>query len=77
MMGILSIFIELQMKKREKNTIFSLQQDNRIIDGDAKILNHATNYYKDLFGPAEKPIVEFDSVNWSEGEKVSDLDMRC
>lgn len=36
--------------RKRKNTIFSLKHEESIIKGDASLLRHATEYYKNLFG---------------------------
>jgi len=38
--------------RKRKNTILSLNDGESIITGDDVLLQHATNYYKTLFGPA-------------------------
>jgi hypothetical protein len=38
--------------KKQKNTIFSLNHDEHVIEGDAALVEHATQFYKDLFGPS-------------------------
>jgi hypothetical protein len=40
------------MGKKQKNTIFSLNHDEHVIEGDAALVEHATQFYKDLFGPS-------------------------
>jgi hypothetical protein len=35
------------------------------------ILSHATEYYKKLFGPSEKPIFNLDSECWGQEDKVT------
>ena len=39
--------------KHRKQRIFQLEQEDGIIRGDVQLKNYITNYYKDLFGPAE------------------------
>jgi len=43
-------FISVQMGEREKNNIISLEKDGQVIEGDDKLLEHATEYYSGLFG---------------------------
>ena len=40
--------------RKRKNTIISLDKDGLIIEGDENLLQHATEYYSDLFGPGEE-----------------------
>ena len=58
--------------KKRKNTIFCLQGDNGNIEGDEQIINHATQYYKYLFGPAGRPSVQMDPHCWDLEEKVTE-----
>jgi len=47
--------------KKRKNRILSLTQDNLPIEGDEEILDHATQYYKQPFGPSAPPSPKMDS----------------
>lgn len=38
--------------RKRKDTIISLLDGNYIIEGDDNLLKHATDFFKDLFGPA-------------------------
>lgn len=38
--------------RKRKNTIFSLEHEDKIIEGDENLLKHASEYYSELFGPA-------------------------
>ncbi|CAN6252305.1 unnamed protein product [Urochloa humidicola] len=58
--------------KKRKNTIFSLQHEDSQIEGDENILNHATMYYKSLFGPSDSPKFKMDPDCWDQHEKVTD-----
>ena len=37
-------------EKKKKNNIISLEKDGQVIEGDDKLLEHATEYYSELFG---------------------------
>jgi len=65
--------------KKRKNIIFCLQKDEKSIVEDEKILEHATMYYKDLFGPSENPTFKLDSSCWDEQDKVTqeENDLLC
>jgi hypothetical protein len=39
--------------RHRKTRIFRLENGNTIIEGDAQLKEHITNYYKDLFGPQD------------------------
>lgn len=69
-METLSISIELPMGKKRKNTIFSLQHEDIIIEGDENLLLHATEFYKDLFGSSKKPSIQLNPQSWTESEEV-------
>ena len=58
-------------KKKGKKYIFSLNQDEEIIEGDENILKTATDYYKTLFGPSDSPVCKLEPLCWSPEEKVS------
>jgi hypothetical protein len=46
--------------KKKKNTIFSLKHDDRIIEGDGALVEHATQFYKELFGPSTPSGIHMD-----------------
>ena len=60
--------------KKRKNTIFSLEDSDSIIKEQNQLLEHATWYYKTLFGPSIDPIMEMDSDCWEDNEKISEAD---
>ena len=47
---------------------------DQVIEGEDNLLNHATAYYKELFGPAEGNAFALDPNLWNEGERASDED---
>lgn len=47
-------FHKIANGRKRKNTIISLDKDGLIIEGDENLLQHATEYYSDLFGPGEE-----------------------
>ena len=59
------------MEKREKNTIFSIHQNGEEIKEEDNILQHATDYCKELFGPSDDPAVSLDAVCWTTEEQIS------
>jgi hypothetical protein len=59
---------------RRKNTILSLCDNNSVIEGDENLLEHATKYYKELFGPGVGNVFQMDPGLWKDGEKVTDED---
>jgi len=48
------------MAEKEKNTIFQLKDGNNIVMGDKILLEHATLYYKTLFGPANNNVLPLE-----------------
>ena len=40
--------------RRRRNTIFSLSCGDEMIEGTKNLLKHATEFYKDLFGPGAR-----------------------
>ena len=54
--------------------IFSLEGDNGIIKEQDQLLDHATQYYKSLFGPVGDSRVELDPECWGIHEKISVVD---
>jgi len=67
-------FHRIAKGKKRKNTIFSLEDSDSIIKEHNQLLEHATWYYKTLFGPSIDPIMEMDSDCWEDNEKISDAD---
>lgn len=60
--------------RKRKNTVPFLENDGIVIEGDENLLKHATEYYSELFGPADDHNIHIDSSLWDELEKVSDDD---
>jgi mannosylglycoprotein endo-beta-mannosidase len=47
-----SYFHRVANGRKRKNTMFSLNDNGVNIEGTDKLIEHATSYYKKLFGPA-------------------------
>lgn len=60
--------------RKRKNTIFSLQDGNHTIEGDKQLLEHATNYYKMLFGPEESEKIPLHPSLFEDAVKLNDRD---
>jgi uncharacterized protein YeeX (DUF496 family) len=58
--------------KKRRNIIFNLEKDGENINTDDEILKHATEFYKDLFGPSDNPIFKLDYECWDQHERVSE-----
>jgi hypothetical protein len=60
--------------KKRKNTIFHLEKDGGTIEDEKEILDHATEYYKELFGPSESPAFSLDPECWGADEKINEAE---
>jgi hypothetical protein len=59
-----SYFHRVANGRKSKNTMFSLKDNEVIIEGTKNLLQHATSYYKNLFGPAARNLIPFDPNIW-------------
>ena len=62
------------MAAGEKNTMISLECGAVTIEGTKNLLAHATEYYKNLFGPAPGNLCQIDGDMWPLEEKISSED---
>jgi len=60
--------------KHRKTRIFQLEDGHTVIDGDAQLKQHITNYYKSLFGPPENSFIELDEHYVHDIPQVSELE---
>jgi hypothetical protein len=60
--------------RKRKKIIFSFKDGQKIIQGDPALLNHATEFYKTLFGPQQNSPTRLDANIWNDDEKLNDLD---
>ena len=67
-------FHRIANEVRRKKMIFSLKDRDNEIQGTHDLLLHATNYYKNLFGPAGGFSVRLSDDNWQAWEKLNDED---
>jgi hypothetical protein len=51
-----------------------LKNGETLIQGDEELLQHATDFYRDLFGPEEDRGVRLDESVWHTDEKLNDSD---
>jgi hypothetical protein len=58
--------------KKRKNIIFNLEKDGENIDNDEDMVKHATEYYKELFGPSDSPIFTLSPDCWTHDEKITE-----
>jgi hypothetical protein len=57
--------------RKRKNTIFSLQGEDGLVEGDENLVSLETKYYKELFGPSTCFNIPLNRDLWGEEEKVS------
>lgn len=69
-----SFFFKCANGRKRKNTIVLLENEGQLIEGEENLLQHATNYYYDLFGPPVEYEVQIDPRVWENISKVSVLD---
>ena len=64
---------------RRKTTIVTLETDDITIEGQENLLNHATEYYRHLFGPEPENDFKLDPSIWDECSYISkeDNDILC
>lgn len=60
--------------RKRKNTIHSLKIGDTLIEGNDDLIAHATEFYKELFGPAPSNMFHLDPDTWSEEERLSEAD---
>jgi hypothetical protein len=44
------------------------------IDREEDIIKHATEYYKNLFGPSESPLFSLEPDCWAPSEKITEVE---
>jgi mannosylglycoprotein endo-beta-mannosidase len=57
--------------RKRKNSILVFTNEGEEIRGDENLIKHATEYYKNLFGPRQGNTVPLDPGLWKDGEKVT------
>jgi hypothetical protein len=62
------------MVANEKNTMMCLDDNGVVIEGTDKLIDHATSYYKNLFGPAPGNLFPINHSMWKPHEKMDDKD---
>ena len=60
--------------RKRKNNIISLEKDGVNIKGDENLLQHASEYYANLFGPPIDYYIQLDSDMWEDISKVGEND---
>jgi hypothetical protein len=69
-----SYFHKIANGSKRKRTMFSLKKGSKNIQGTPALLEHATNFYKNLFGPVHDTGVRLRDDTWGENEKLSEED---
>jgi hypothetical protein len=59
-------------RKKRKNIIFNMEKDDGNISKYDDIVKHATEYYKELFGPSESPTFSLNPDCWDQNEKITE-----
>lgn len=62
------------MVEKEKNNKLTLEKDGQTIEGDDNLLQHATKYYVDLFGPTSEHEIQMDEETQENIPNVSEMD---
>ena len=60
--------------KKRKNTIISFMDGNDVIEGESNLCNHATEFYKNLYGPVPGNTFPLNEDLWDHGEKITTED---
>lgn len=66
-----SFFHKCANGRKRKNNIIRLIKDGQTIEGVDNLLQHATEYYAELFGPNENRDVQLDPDLWVNLPKTS------
>jgi mannosylglycoprotein endo-beta-mannosidase len=61
--------------RKRKRTMFSLKDGDRTIQGTSALMEHATDFYKQLFGPVVDSGVRLDGSIGDENEKLNENDI--
>lgn len=64
-------FHKIANGRRRKKLIHSLDSNDGIVEGTDNLIKHATDYYKELFGPAPGNLFPMSLELWDESEKMS------
>jgi mannosylglycoprotein endo-beta-mannosidase len=60
--------------RHQKTRIFQLEDGHTVIDGDAQLKQHITDYYNSLFGPPKNSFIELDEHYVHDIPQVSELE---
>jgi hypothetical protein len=66
-----SFFHRISNGCKRKRTIFSMSDGENTIQGTNDLLNHATDFYKNLFGPAVDSGIRLEEQIWNTDEIIN------
>jgi mannosylglycoprotein endo-beta-mannosidase len=69
-----SFFHRIANGRKRKRTMFSLKDGENTIQGTPALMEHATEFYKKLFGPVADSGVRLNDNIWDESEKLDETD---
>lgn len=64
-------FHRIANSRRRKNVILSLHQGEEVKQGTTNLVNHATDFYKSLFGRADGFQCHLRGEMWGDGERLT------
>jgi len=67
-------FHRIANNRKRRNTIISLKEGDSTIEGASNLVNHATEFYKKLFGPAQGNAFPLSEDLWDANERVTEED---
>uniref|UniRef100_A0A8I6WDK1 Reverse transcriptase domain-containing protein n=1 Tax=Hordeum vulgare subsp. vulgare TaxID=112509 RepID=A0A8I6WDK1_HORVV len=67
-----SYYHKIANGRKRKNTIHSLKMGGEVIEGNENLIAHASEFYKELFGPGQGNIFHLDPKTWSQEEEMSE-----
>jgi mannosylglycoprotein endo-beta-mannosidase len=69
-----NFFHRMANGRKRSNVIINFVHEGGLIEGDDNLLQHATNYYKSLFGAVSETSFPINPEMWRGQEKVSEED---
>lgn len=69
-----SNFYKIANGRKRRNTVHSLDDNGVLVEGTGNLLNHATYYYKKLFGPPPGNMFNLSPTLWTEDETLNSID---
>jgi hypothetical protein len=69
-----SYFHRICNGRKRKNTVLLLKDGDVNIEGTDNLVNHATSFYKNLFGPTPGNLIDIDENMWDDSERLSEED---